>query len=256
MVDRQAFSNLEEVTIRRNHVRIICQSSYPEDLFPNLEFLEVTDDKSAVFPLDILVRFHNLKKLELTFSSYKEIFSFEEVEKHARTLAQKLEFLLVNSCGSLIILMPPSASFDNLKILKVSFCNKLLSLVVASTAISLVLLEEMSIQICGEMTEIIANEGDVLEGEIIFRRLKSLELKDLRNLTCFCYGNYTLNFPLLEKLKMEDCPKMQFFSSGVLRTPKLQQASQVSQNWTKYVWECDNLNTFIKQHREKEVSID
>ncbi|TXG48206.1 hypothetical protein EZV62_027500 [Acer yangbiense] len=279
MVDK-AFSNLEKVTICRNHIRIICQSSYPEDLFPNLEFLEVTDDKSTVFPPDILVRFHNLKKLKLTSSSYKEIFSFEEVEKHTRTLVQikslcirhldnlkqlwkqdskmdlilqKLEFLQVNWCDSLIILMPPAASLENLKILKVFGCHRLLSLVVASTAKSLVHLEEMSITYCQEMTEIIANEGDVLEGEIIFRRLKSLELKSLSNLTCFCYGNYTLNFPLLEKLKMEECTKMQFFSSGVVRTPKLQEASQVSQNWTKYVWECDNLNTFIKQHREKEV---
>ncbi|KAK2643965.1 hypothetical protein Ddye_019160 [Dipteronia dyeriana] len=276
MVDK-AFSNLEKVTIFRNHATIICQSSYPEDLFPNLEFLEVSHDKSAVFPLDILLRFHNLKNIILGFSSYKEIFSFELVEKHARTLAQikslglvvlsdlkqlwkqdskmdhilqKLEFLRIYSCDSLIILMPPSASFENLKKLEVSSCFRLLSLVVASTAKSLVRLEEMSIFFCVEMTEILANEGDVLEGEIIFRRLKILKLEVLINLTCFCSGNYTLSFPLLEKLTIADCPKMQIFSGGVLRTPNLKLVSLDRRN---YDWECDNLNTDIKQHREKEV---
>ncbi|KAL5825721.1 hypothetical protein ACOSQ3_021784 [Xanthoceras sorbifolium] len=261
LVDK-AFSNLEKVTISRNQIKIVWQSLFPVHLFPRLQFLE---------------KFYNLKMLKLTSSSYKEIFLYEEVKKHAEALAQikslyldqlrnlkqmwkqdskmdlilqKLEILEVVSCRSVIVLMPPSACFENLKILKVAQCERLLNLVAASTTKSLVRLEEMSICYCQEMTEIIANEGDEMEGEIVFRSLKSLKLLGLTNLTSFCSGSCTFNFPLLEKITMEGCPKMKLFSSGVLSTPKLQ---QVSQDSTNYDCERSNLNTIVKQHCEKKI---
>ncbi|KAL5825716.1 hypothetical protein ACOSQ3_021779 [Xanthoceras sorbifolium] len=276
LVDK-AFSNLENVTISRNHIKMVWQSLFPVHLFPKLQCLKVKDDESSVLPLGILERFHNLKKLKLKSSSYKEIFLYEEVEKHAETLAQikslylkrlsnlkqmwkqdskidlilqKLEILEVVSCHSLIVLMPLSACFENLKILKVAHCNRLLSLVAVLTTKSLMRLEEMSICYCQEMTEVIANEGDEMEGEIVFRSLKSLKLLGLTNLTSFCSGSCTFNFPLLEKITMEGCPKMKLFSSGVLSTPKLQ---QISQDTTNYDCERPSLNTIVKQHCEKKI---
>ncbi|KAL5823790.1 hypothetical protein ACOSQ4_021690 [Xanthoceras sorbifolium] len=276
LVDK-AFSNLEKVTIRRNEIKIVWQSLFPVHLFPRLQFLEVKDDESSVLPLGILEKFYNLKMLKLTSSSYKEIFLYEEVKKHAEALAQikslylyqlrnlkqmwkqdskmdlilqKLEILEVVYCHSLIVLMPLSACFENLKILKVDCCDGLLSLVAVSTTKSLVRLEEMSICYCQEMTEIIANEGDEMEGEIVFRSLKSLKLLGLTNLTSFCSGSCTFNFPLLEKITMKGCLKMKLFSSGVLSTPKLQ---QISQDSTNYDCERPSLNTIVKQHCEKEI---
>ncbi|KAL5825698.1 hypothetical protein ACOSQ3_021761 [Xanthoceras sorbifolium] len=276
LVDK-AFSNLENVTISRNHIKMVWQSPFSVHLFPKLQFLKVKDDESSVLPLGILERFHNLKKLKLKSSLYKEIFLYEEVKKHAQTLAQikslylgrlrklkqmwkqdfkmdlilqKLEILEVEFCSSLIVLMPPSACFENLKILKVAHCKILLSLVAASTTKSLVQLEELSICNCQEMTEIIANEGDEMEGEIVFSSLKNLKLWSLTNLTSFYSGSYTLNFPLLEKLTMAGCPKMKLFSSGVLSTPNLQ---EVLQDRTNYDCERHNLNTIIKQHLEKKI---
>ncbi|KAL5756997.1 hypothetical protein ACOSQ2_021743 [Xanthoceras sorbifolium] len=272
-----AFSNLENLTISRNHIKMIWQSQFPVHLFPKLQFLKVRDDESSFLPLGILERFHNFKKLKLKSSWYKEIFLYEEIKKHAETfrqikslylsglrnlkqiwkedskmdlILQKLEFLEVASCRSLIILMPPSACFENLKVLKVAHCDRLLSLVAASTTKSLMRLEELSICDCQEMTEIIANEGDEMEGEIVFSNLKSLELERLTNLTSFCSVSYTFNFPMLEKLTMEECPNMKFFSLGVLSTPNLQ---EVSQDSTNYYCECPNLNTIIKEHHEKKI---
>ncbi|KAL5751620.1 hypothetical protein ACOSQ2_022127 [Xanthoceras sorbifolium] len=198
MVDK-AFSNLEKVTISRNHIKMVWQSLFSVHLFPKLQFLEILE---------------------------------------------------VESCRSLIVLMPPSACFENLKILKVAHCNRLLSLVAASTTKSLVRLEQMSIQYCQEMKEIIVNEGDVMEGEIVFWSLKSLKLEGLTNLTSFCSGSYTFNFALLKKLTTERCPKMKLFSSGVLSTPNLQ---QISQDFTNYDCERPNLNTIVKQHYEKKI---
>ncbi|KDO58840.1 hypothetical protein CISIN_1g0469681mg, partial [Citrus sinensis] len=36
-----------------------------------------------------------------------------------------------------------------------------------------------------------------------------------------CLGNYTLEFPSLERVVVRQCPKMKIFSQGVVDTPKL-----------------------------------
>ncbi|KAL5823719.1 hypothetical protein ACOSQ4_021619 [Xanthoceras sorbifolium] len=258
----------ERLSLSEREVKMILQK-FPQHQFSKLKRLVVFDDESTVLSFGMLRRFHNLKNLKLTDSSYKEIFSCEEVDEHAGTIVQlkslnlhkldaleqlwkedskfdlilqNLKTLYVNECNSLVTLMPASASFQNLKGLSVWRCNGLISLVSSSTAKTLVQLEEMSIDECYVMTEIVAN-GDVKEDNIVFSKLKSLSLIGLSSLTSFCSVNCTLNFPSLNYLHLSKCPKMKLFSSGVLNTPMLQQIESVSD---EDIWEGD-LNTTIQR---------
>ncbi|KAK3197794.1 hypothetical protein Dsin_021209 [Dipteronia sinensis] len=225
--------------------------------FLKLEELQLTGDYGeSVFPPNILWRFPNLEKLEFTHASYEEIFSLEEVEKHAERPAQikclklleneklkriwkqhskldliiqKLEVLLVWNCG-LTDLLPPSAFFRNLKILHVEDCHKLTSILTSSTAESLVQLTEMRIISCDILTEVVArDEGDITKYNIIFHKLKHLTLRSLSSIKNFCVENYTFEFPALEDLRMFCCTEMEIFCPGVLSTPKLNENADSSQ---------------------------
>ncbi|KAL5845722.1 hypothetical protein ACOSQ3_009246 [Xanthoceras sorbifolium] len=284
-----AFPCLEELTLIRKQAMVMWQGHVSECLFQKLKILEVVYDESAVLPLGIIQKFQNLDKLSLSNGSYKEIFSYGDLFiwfmqtlaaqavtpiklktlflKRLRNLKcmwkqdskldlilQNLEELTVFWCHGLIILMPPSASFQNLTILEVNYCNSLEIMVTSSTAKSLVKLTKMDISYCKNITEVVGNQGDVTGDKIIFNSLKSLSLRQLPRLTSFCSWNCTLEFPSLEELNVSSCPNMKIFSGGDLITQRL---PKVEINWTS-VKLCpdNNLNTAIQQFHKKKVHID
>ena len=116
-----------------------------------------------------------------------------------------------------------STSFHYLKELHVDGSDVLISLLTPSTARSLKQLKHIGIYECKRMTEIIANEGSEAEAgdEIAFNNLRGFVLMDLPSLTAFHLGNRTIKFPLLDYVRVDNCPKLKFFYSGVLSTPKL-----------------------------------
>ncbi|KAL5825165.1 hypothetical protein ACOSQ3_021228 [Xanthoceras sorbifolium] len=275
--DEEAFPCLEELKLVGENATMMWEGQIPESLFHTLKILEVQNDKSTVLPLDIIQRFHNLKKLLLDGGSYEEIFSYQEIQKQVGTLAkmkeldhdgldglkymriqsglnlvlQNLEVLEVMGCVSLINLnlTLSSASFQNLTALKVNRCKSLTDMVISSTAKSLVQLIEMSIWNCEKIIEVVGDQGDVTDNKIIFCKLKSLSLYDLPNLTSFCFGNFSLEFPSLEELIVNNCPKMKIFSRRVLSTQMLREVEidresvELSPNL--------NLNEAIQQFHEK-----
>ncbi|KAL5756993.1 hypothetical protein ACOSQ2_021739 [Xanthoceras sorbifolium] len=273
---QKEFANLKQLSLWGVDIRMILQSQFSQHTFPVLKCLRVFVDKSVVFPLGIFQIFHNVEELVLGYSSYEEIFSYDELEKYAGALAKikclhletlgdikqmwrkdskldlilrSLEILQVERCQNLINVLLPSSSFENLKILKVKDCKRLISLVAASAAKSLVRLEEMQICSCKMMKEVVPNEGDVKEDEIIFHKLMKLDLNDLSSLTSFSFGNYTFKFPVLEKLTVKECSKMKIFSSEDLSTPILR---EVWLDQTEYICEND-LNKILQQHHEEMV---
>ncbi|KAJ4721529.1 Disease resistance protein [Melia azedarach] len=185
--------------------------------------------------------------LGLFWSSYKEIFSSGQVEKHVAKLAkikslrlvglndlnqlweqnskmdsilQNLEILQVPYCENLTNLLSFSSSFQHLKVLEVWGCKKLVNLVTSTTAKSLVQLVKMGVYECSGMTEVVVVAAAAIEGDnIIFNKLKSLRLENLESLASFCSGNCTFKFSSLEELIMIGCPKMKNFSRGELTTP-------------------------------------
>ena len=124
----QIFPNLEELGLSIKDIMMLLQGDFPRDhLFGSLKDLEVSDDDSASVPIGLLEKFHRLENLNLSFCSYKELFS-NGGQVH---LIKKLELICLNDLAYLWI--PNSKMGDsilqNLEILKVQLCQNLISLI-------------------------------------------------------------------------------------------------------------------------------
>ncbi|KAJ4721749.1 Disease resistance protein [Melia azedarach] len=264
---------LEELTVKEKDIAAILQFS--EDFFCKLKYLKVILDESKVITsADFFHSFHNMKMLLM--SGISDTFSEKEVEngmsvqilnlnarsdlKHIWKEAADVDHLVhlkVWFCQNLINnLLPSSACFRNLTTLQVWGCEGLTNIVTSSTAQSLVQLREMTIVICTMLTEVVAgDEGDDHEAkdyEIVFSQLKKLHLSSLESLTSFCSANYTLQFPSLENLVVQDCRRMKSFSRGELNTPELQRVEYFIRHFDRCYWKGD-LNTTIRELHEESL---
>ena len=175
---------------------------------------------------------------------------------------QRVECLILSKCFSLISLASSTVSFTHLKSLEISHCPKLLNLMGSFTGKILVKLTTMKVTQCGAIEEIVAketnDEGSVEKHEIVFKKLMMLELQSLPNLTSFCNcKKQNLNFPVLEKLIVGQCPKMEIFSESLTIAPILRQVSlaYAEENEGKWLWERD-LNATIRKTSTDMVCID
>ncbi|GAY65723.1 hypothetical protein CUMW_243250 [Citrus unshiu] len=271
--------NLKDLSLNGKDLKMILQADFPQHLFGSLKQLEIAEDNSACFPIwNVLERFHNLEILSLfQFSFHEEVFSEEgSLEKHAGKLAmiktlelrwhyhlkqlckqdsklgpifQYLEILKAYHCQSLLILLPSSSvSFQNLTALVAFGCKKLLHMVTSSTAKTLVRLVAKEIYGCRAMAEVVINDKDGVEKEeIVFRKLKTLELRDLDSLTSFCSANYTFQFPSLQELWVIGCPKMKIFTTGESITP-LRVNICYGETVDQRRWANNDLNTTIQHY--------
>ncbi|KAL5743214.1 hypothetical protein ACOSP7_029946 [Xanthoceras sorbifolium] len=169
-------------------------------------------DEKAIFPfLNRLVLCELPKMLHLWKGNSQPSKVFEN-----------LAHLEVSGCGNLITLVPSSVSLQNLERLEVQKCDRLINLVTFSTAKSLEKLKIMKIVDCKTIEEIIVDVRDEIKDVIVFNQLKYLKLSCLPSITNFCKGNFTIEFPYLQRVLVIECLKMMTFSQGVLSTPKLQ----------------------------------
>ncbi|XP_044482373.1 uncharacterized protein LOC123208847 [Mangifera indica] len=241
-------SDIKTLELNGRDIMAIWQGEFQKN-FCVIETLELIMDENTYIPIQILQKFVNLENLILKVSSYEELFSFGEDEEdigvitnlkqlklwglfnlkciskrdsQLNSILQNLHSLDINYCHNLTTLLLPSQSFENLRTLRVYHCNKMQNLMTSSTAKSLMCLESLSIRECEMMVEVLATEGDIENGEIVFKKLKYLTLSGIESLTHFYYGNYTLKFPFLEILLVHGCSKMKTFSREGLSMPRLQ----------------------------------
>lgn len=162
-------------------------------------------------------------------------------------IIQRVEQLYLVDCSGLVTLFPSSISFTHLTYLEVSRCTRLKNFMTPSTVKSLVQLIGMKVSQCEMMEEIVMEEGKGAD-EIVFSKLKSLQLVYLRNLKSFCSSKNGLafKFPSLEKLILRDCLKMENFCEKITSIPKLKKVEVVEEEGEKWYWKGD-LNTTIKQ---------
>jgi len=102
-------------------------------------------------------------------------------------------------------------SMPNLQEVFVDNCRSLKSIFPTSVAEHLEKLENLKVKNCERLITIVAQEHDK-DQEIIFKRLKVLDLQNLDELTCFYPGNFTLSFRSLDEVHVINCSSMKIFS--------------------------------------------
>ncbi|KAL6288673.1 hypothetical protein ACE6H2_006183 [Prunus campanulata] len=103
-----------------------------------------------------------------------------------------------------------SSGFGNLRSLDVWRCDNLRYLFSPHIAKLLTYLETIKVFHCSAMEKIVGEakgEGESIKDELTFPHLNSIELEDLPKLESFCSQTYTLKWPVLEKVRVEKCPK-------------------------------------------------
>ncbi|KAK8334582.1 hypothetical protein V6Z12_A10G281400 [Gossypium hirsutum] len=265
LVVEEVFPNLQQLELRL----LSDEDQFPPNLFNHVKVLKVNGRFGDGFPI-----FPFLRKICNPESSDLECFSFRDglpckgdvgtpsrikklilydlrnLQRMWRTdselghILSNLQTLTIHWCHDLINIGASSLSFKNLTTLKVSYCAMMTNLVTPLIVESLVQLTTMEVSNCTKMTEIVAHEGDYHQ-TIVVGKLKCLKLSYLQSLTSFCRGSYTFNFPCLEEVVVESCPKLKIFFDGVLSTPQLQKVNQGF--YDKKECGAGDLNTTIQQ---------
>ena len=115
-------------------------------------------------------------------------------------------------------------NLQKLCILRVSGCGNLEIVFTLSMVKKLVKLEEVTVEDCDKVKEIVENEeGEAaMVDEIVFTKLQTVRLGNLPNLKSFCSATYTFRFPCFTHIWVRKCHEMEFFCKGDLITPSLE----------------------------------
>ncbi|KAK8508870.1 hypothetical protein V6N12_034972 [Hibiscus sabdariffa] len=252
----KVFPKLKRLTLGRDYIATISGGQFSSSLFHEIKAFKVEGNsaKSVDFPISFLERFYNLEELCISYCEIKGLFYTEEDTCHegtyARTLSTiktiklrclhnlkdylwkqglqvdhilpNLETLEVYECDNLISLGSSLASFQNLTTLDVWECRAMKYLDTCVAVQGLCQLKKLIIRECISVKEIVGSEEDEATCDIIFIRLKSLELVNLPRLESFCSGNHAFGFPCLEEVMVSGCPELGIFCKGALSAPLLQ----------------------------------
>ncbi|KAF5463493.1 hypothetical protein F2P56_019400, partial [Juglans regia] len=119
--------------------------------------------------------------------------------------------------------------FQNLQRIHVSKCASLNSLFLASIGTCLKQLKQIRISDCGVLEEIVEAEGGETVGRMLvfeFPQVTSLVLENLPRLECFYKGLNISNWPMLKKMSIEECEKVEvLFALGTIEERQYSQMS-------------------------------
>ncbi|KAD7476977.1 hypothetical protein E3N88_00113 [Mikania micrantha] len=142
------------------------------------------------------------------------------------------------------------ARLSNLKILEIISCNLLQHVFTFSMLESLKHLEELKLKDCKAMKVIVEKENGEDRKDVVFPCLKLLELYRLPNLEGFFLGMNNFNWPLLEKVKIIECPQMMNFTCGQSTTRVLK---GIHTNLGRHSLECGLNFHHLKIHQKLET---
>ncbi|KAB2010741.1 hypothetical protein ES319_D10G262500v1 [Gossypium barbadense] len=259
-VNEDTFPVLEELTLKTNDmVKRICDGQLSLQCFKNLNALNLHcfRKRSTTLPYCFIRSLPKLQKLVINNASISEIVRSEgliEEERHTSVFYQLKDLRLSQLPElSLKTFKLSLLSFKNLTTLEVSRCHGFINLIACSTAKCLTLLERLSIDDCEMIEEIIACEAEEIQAGIVFPELKYLQLSCLPCLASFSLAHHSLEFPVLQMVKVTKCPKMRNFCQGDLSTPRLEQMHLTRDEKGELQWE-GGLNTTIK-HMFDEMNV-
>lgn len=262
--------HLEGSTLRREDVTMM-QQHY---IFDNLRYLSLSCYHDENFPSDfVLQRFPNLEMLSVTCCSFDEIFPENPFRHRGSSLKavgnlkqlrlsnlcnlkrvwndgflmgeilKQIEVVSLWQCPSLSIVFPSPASFQRLTELQVEECAGLVHMGTCSAMTSMAHLTSLTLKNCGAMEDVVTDDGNVAE-EISFPKLQRLILDCLPSLGSFSTTDCAFMFPSLVRIIVNQCPEMNIFCKGALRTPQLDKVLLSFQDYEGH-WEGD-LNTTIQ----------
>ncbi|GKV44786.1 hypothetical protein SLEP1_g51943 [Rubroshorea leprosula] len=189
----------------------------------------------------------------------------------AKVAFPKLEHLVIEHAKSLNKIWKDQLvvdSFCQLTLVSVVSCEKLLNIFPFSMLERLQRLDKLQIWNCDSLEEILESNDpavsqsqtrkatplplletitcleDDVKDEIVFSKLKYLQLCGLPRLSSFCLVKCKFEFPFLEDVILMDCPSMQTFSMDEIRTPKLQKV-KLTRDEDEGFWD-GNLNSTIQ----------
>ncbi|KAK7858283.1 disease resistance protein [Quercus suber] len=206
------FENLQELHIHNmESVKEMCVGQLPPGSFEKLKFLEVQQCsylENSLLHSNMIQRLNTPEILKVTGNSITEVFGFEGLEEGRRYLERLKELRLDNLSQLASIWKGPCqlADFRNVKTVIVIKCNKLKFLFSPSMSQGLLQLEELWVEDCSDLDEIIQKDGGITLDKITLPRLKTLALQNLALLVNFYDGNSSLECPFLEHLHVRDCP--------------------------------------------------
>ncbi|XP_028775902.1 uncharacterized protein LOC114732734 [Neltuma alba] len=279
----EVIDNLEMLVLNNEDASMILRSEVPRDQFCKLKVLVLykLEDAQGTSPYWFLQNISSLEWLAIQENSFKVIFPNEKLQDESgdseiKTRLKKLtlyklnelqhicregfqldpvldvlERLYVDLCSNLKSLVPSSVTFNQLSILAVHNCNGLIYLITSSTARSLVKLTELIVRECDSIEQIVVEEGRESTNEITFNCLKVLRLESLPKLKIFCSSsNCGLKLPVLEKLVIRQCARMESFSVTDTSAPLLREILTYQQD-VKWFCEGDINSTLNKMFHDK-----
>ncbi|KAL6286198.1 hypothetical protein ACE6H2_010588 [Prunus campanulata] len=213
LLDSDGVKQLKCLHVQNNDkVRYVIDSnrwSYSHNAFPNLESLSlynVVSLESVCYGQLIAEPFQQLRRL--TLWNLPKLIGFNSkgkqltIDGEADEITLEVEPRLFKNEE---VLMP------NLTHLILHQCDGLRILFSSSMARSLQQLKHLEISKCQIMEEIVStSENGQEHTDKMFCKLKHLQLQYLPSFTRFCSGHY-IEFPSLELLHIEDCPKLGTF---------------------------------------------
>ncbi|XP_039690151.1 uncharacterized protein [Medicago truncatula] len=274
-IAEEVIPNLEALRMGQADADMILQTQNSSSLFSKMTVIGLSDYESeeARFPYWFLENVHTLESLVVQWSCFKKIFQdkgeiTEKTHPHIKRLSlnqlpklqhiceegsqidpvlEFLEHLVVDSCSSLINLMPSSVTLNHLRRLEIIKCNGLKYLITTPTARSLDKLTVLKIKDCNSLDEVVTGVENV---DIAFMSLQILMLECLPSLIKFCSIKCFMKFPSLEKVIVGECPRMKIFSAGNTSTPILRKV-KIAEIDSEWHWKGNLNDTIYNMFQDK-----
>ncbi|PPS11942.1 hypothetical protein GOBAR_AA08703 [Gossypium barbadense] len=235
------FPVLQELTLKTSDMmKGICDGQLSLQCFPNLELLNLQffPEASTTLPYSFIRSLPKLQKLFISNASISEIVRSEGLshkERHTSAFSQ-LKELSLSELPELAL----KTLFEGLinEERHTTACYQL-------EALRLSQLPELTVMTLEPFLLSFKNLLSILTRQHCFSQLKYLKLSHLPSLASFSLAHHSLEFPVLQMVRVTECPNMKNFCHGELSTPRLDQMHLKRDEDGELQWEGD-LNTTIK----------
>ncbi|KAI5670298.1 hypothetical protein M9H77_10662 [Catharanthus roseus] len=241
------FPDLEILFISGKEVEMLRDEEHQYAAPDKLRELHITDCDLLLYAICINDCWRNLEKLRIiNCESLIKVFQLQgtrvenEPESTNADLQSSKHQLLKDSlcnlrqvyiagCNKLLHVFPSTdqsggSVFRNLTSLQMFYCDNVRYLLSPSIARALSSIQNLEIQKCKLIEEIVVRDAEDAEDEeevdkLVLPLLETLILQKLENLKWFFHGD--LDFPSLVDFTFNECPKMEVLCCGTLCTPKI-----------------------------------